>query len=136
MSKKKSIDSGNCIFYIVIACGFVMLLLGAGLQINHNNIEKLETKFEGYQEECLEYETVEKHKVINDVESYCRRDNACYFEPVYDGDDIVAHLNYCWDEGNYSEFEKCLEQHPKPFLEFYNETVCVKQGLVRGVNHE
>lgn len=69
----------------------------------------------GYEEECLEYKQVEKYK-IKETEEKC--------EKIYYDD-----IDYIYYEDIYHY--RCSDVPSKAYLEFYNETICIKQHLVK-----
>jgi hypothetical protein len=94
--------------------------------------------------ECIETKNRVRHTIIENIEFYCK--NLYYtcknYDYDYDGmikidkeggsvEYTTGYVKVCFfDEKSYIN---CIKEHPNPFLEFSNETICVKEHLVRTV---
>lgn len=102
-----------------------------------------DTTPKGWQQECIEtkqierYELVEPLKGANSVYNYCI-DSICY--------DVQSCIDHFSNTNNLDDVPFCFQQarcilkcteendNKKPYLNFWNETVCVKYTLVKEVD--
>ena len=86
----------------------ILIVLIAGILFWSLDVDSAKNMINSYEEVCYEWETVESYKVIEFSHDYCGV--CCNYEFPDSDDDWLA----C--------FESCI--NTKPYIEFYNESVC------------
>ena len=121
-------DEINHFGWIVLVIWIFVLTLVIVSELENSEISIDATKPDlpyGYVEECVGNETIEKYVVIDKVDKCAG---------IWSIISMVNDTNTKEFTLTYFTFE-CVDDYlnnlTKPYLEFYNETVCIKWGLVR-----